>query len=97
VSTNVLKSHTQSGMTPYVCSVITNSIFNYLNLRHTMKKLQDLKGTLAAKVLTIEASVNIKGGTTDATEDEKRRQRPGGNGISTNSTTPSAMGPLSDQ
>ena len=49
-----------------------------------MRKLMVLKATLAANVLSIAASTHIKGGTTDATEDEKRRQRPGG-GVSTNS------------
>jgi hypothetical protein len=57
-----------------------------------MTKLQDLKGTLAANVLAIESTIHIKGGTTDATEDEKRRQRPGGNGISTNGSTPAVNG-----
>lgn len=51
-----------------------------------MRKLTDLKGTLAENVLSIAATTHIKGGTGDAAEDEKRRQRPGG-GISTNSGT----------
>ena len=46
----------------------------------------ELKATLAANVLSITASTHVKGGTSDATEDEKRRQRPGG-GISTNRPT----------
>lgn len=49
-----------------------------------MRKLTELKATLADTVLSVTASAHIKGGTCDATEDEKRRQRPGG-GISTNS------------
>ena len=48
-----------------------------------MRKLMELKATLADNVLSIAASSHIKGGGTDATEDEKRRQRPVG-GISTN-------------
>ena len=51
-----------------------------------MRKLMELNATLAATVLSIAASSHIKGGTIDATEDEKRRQRPGG-GVSTNSET----------
>ena len=51
-----------------------------------MRKLTELRATLADNVLSIAASTHVKGGTTDATEDEKRRQRPGG-GISTNSET----------
>jgi hypothetical protein len=51
-----------------------------------MRKLTDLKGTLAENVLSINATTHIKGGTGDATEDEKRRQRPGG-GITTNTST----------
>ena len=49
-----------------------------------MKKLIELKDTLAANALSITASTHIKGGNGDAVEDEKRRQRPGG-GVSTNS------------
>jgi hypothetical protein len=48
-----------------------------------MRKLTDLKGTLAENVLSIAATMHIKGGKGNAVEDEKRRQRPGG-GISTN-------------
>ena len=51
-----------------------------------MKKLSDLKGVLAENVLATSAAIHIKGGSKDATEDEKRRQRPGG-GISTNHPT----------
>jgi hypothetical protein len=49
-----------------------------------MRKLHDLKGTLAEiELLSMAATTHIKGGTSDAAEDEKRRQRPGG-GINTN-------------
>lgn len=52
-----------------------------------MRKLEDLKGTLTEiELLSITATTHIKGGTTEATEDEKRRQRPGG-GINTNRPT----------
>ena len=51
-----------------------------------MKKLSDLKEALAEKVLPPSAAIYIKGGSNNATEDEKRRQRPGG-GISTNRPT----------
>jgi hypothetical protein len=54
-----------------------------------MKKLQDIKATFAEnELLSIAATAFIKGGDGGtATEDEKRRQRPGGNGISTNRPT----------
>lgn len=50
-----------------------------------MKKLTDVKNALAEnELLSIPATCYIKGGDGGtATEDEKRRQRPGG-GISTN-------------
>ena len=47
-----------------------------------MKNLKDLTGIRAENILTIAASVHIKGGESDF---EKRRERPGG-GINTNST-----------
>ena len=50
-----------------------------------MGNLKSLKGILAENVLTIVASAQIKGGTGDATDFEKRRERPGG-GINTNGT-----------
>lgn len=52
-----------------------------------MKKLDNVKKVLAAhEVLSIAATVQIKGGDGGtATEDEKRRERPGG-GITTNRT-----------
>jgi hypothetical protein len=52
-----------------------------------MKKLTDVRNALAEnEFLSIAATAQLKGGDgADATEDEKRRQRPGG-GISTNST-----------
>jgi hypothetical protein len=54
-----------------------------------MRKLIDVKNALAAnELLSIAATVYIKGGDGGtATEDEKRRQRPGG-GISTNRPCP---------
>lgn len=52
-----------------------------------MKKLSDLKEALAENVLSASAAIHIKGGDSpEMTEDEKRRQRPGG-GISTNRPT----------
>lgn len=52
-----------------------------------MRKLADLKGTLAEiELLSMTATTHIKGGKSDGAEDEKRRQRPGG-GINTNSST----------
>jgi hypothetical protein len=50
-----------------------------------MKKLTDVKNALAEnELLSIAATAQLKGGDGGtATEDEKRRQRPGG-GISTN-------------
>ncbi len=49
-----------------------------------MKKLEILKGTLPEnQLLSVTSSAQVKGGASSATEDEKRRQRPGG-GISTN-------------
>lgn len=53
-----------------------------------MKKLTDVKNALAEnELLSIAATCHIKGGDgAEATEDEKRRQRPGG-GISTNRPT----------
>ena len=48
-----------------------------------MRNLESLKGTFAENVLTIVASAQIKGGTGDCTDFEKRRERPGG-GINTN-------------
>lgn len=51
-----------------------------------MRNLDSLKGTLAENVLTMAASAQIKGGTGDASDYEKRRERPGG-GINTNRPT----------
>jgi hypothetical protein len=52
-----------------------------------MKKLEEVKNALTAnELLSTSATSGIKGGTSDATDDEKRRQRPGG-GISTNGST----------
>ncbi len=48
-----------------------------------MRNLESLKGILVENVLTIDASAQIKGGTGNATDFEKRRERPGG-GINTN-------------
>ena len=48
-----------------------------------MRNLESLKGILVENVLTIDASAQIKGGTGDSTDFEKRRERPGG-GINTN-------------
>ena len=48
-----------------------------------MKKLSDWKEALTENVLSAAAALHVKGGSGDAAEDEKRRQRPGG-GISTN-------------
>jgi hypothetical protein len=58
-----------------------------------MRKLIDVKNALAAnELLSIAATVYIKGGDGGtATEDEKRRQRPGG-GISTNRPAPGQGG-----
>ncbi len=54
-----------------------------------MKKLNDVKNALAAnELLSIAATAYIKGGDGGtATEDEKRRERPGG-GITTNRPSP---------
>ena len=53
-----------------------------------MKKLSDLKEALAENVLSASAAIHVKGGDSpEMTEDEKRRQRPGG-GISTNRPCP---------
>jgi hypothetical protein len=64
-----------------------------------MKKLQDIKATFAEnELLSIAATAFIKGGDGGtATEDEKRRQRPGGNGIGTNRPCPSDNRELSDK
>lgn len=51
-----------------------------------MRNLESLKGTLVENVLTTTASAQIKGGTGDCTDFEKRRERPGG-GINTNRPT----------
>jgi hypothetical protein len=51
-----------------------------------MRNLDSLKGTLAENVLTMAASAQIKGGTGDSSDYEKRRERPGG-GINTNRPT----------
>jgi hypothetical protein len=58
-----------------------------------MKKLTDVKNALAEnELLSIAATAQLRGGDGGtATEDEKRRQRPGG-GISTNSTVPGYTG-----
>jgi hypothetical protein len=56
-----------------------------------MRKLDDVRNALAAnELLSIMATSHIKGGDGGtATDDEKRRQRPGG-GISTNRPCPGA-------
>ena len=51
-----------------------------------MKNLESLKGILVENVLTTAASAQIKGGTGDSSDFEKRRERPGG-GINTNRPT----------
>ena len=55
-----------------------------------MRNLESLKGSLAENVLTIGTSAQIKGGTSDATNFEKRRERPGG-GINTNRPTAASI------
>ncbi len=52
-----------------------------------MRNLESLKGSLVKNVLTTAASTQIKGGTCDETDFEKRRERPGG-GINTNGSAP---------
>ncbi|MDZ7881079.1 MAG: hypothetical protein U5L45_25660 [Saprospiraceae bacterium] len=55
-----------------------------LKSKLTMRKLIDVKNALTAnELLSIAATVYIKGGAGDAAGDEKRRRRPDG-GISTN-------------
>ena len=58
-----------------------------------MRKLIDVKNALTAnELLSIAATVYIKGGDGgDATDDEKRRQRPGG-GVSTNAAVGATLG-----
>ena len=52
-----------------------------------MKRLDDIRSAmLESEILTTEQATYIKGGSSDATEDEKRKPRPGG-GISTHKPT----------
>jgi hypothetical protein len=50
-----------------------------------MKRLEEIRNAMLEKeILTIAQTSKIKGGSADATEDEKRRARPGG-GVGTHS------------